>query len=122
MRNLLFSLTVLISMTTAAQKQGAFNGKYPVTKTVVQTDDLVLLVDPNWLPTEIGFLQNYIAKILNNKPLYLLLTHSDYDHIIGYQAFKGAKTIASDAFVKNKEKEDEVQVLDIAEIVAKAMG
>jgi len=78
---------------------------FRTTTTVVQTDDLVLLVDPNWLPTEIGFLQNYIAKILNNKPLYLLFTHSDYDHIIGYQAFKGAKTIASDAFIKNKEKE-----------------
>ena len=38
---------------------------FRTTTTVVQTDDLVLLVDPNWLPTEIEFLQNFIAKILN---------------------------------------------------------
>lgn len=79
---------------------------FRTTTTVVETDDLVLLVDPNWLPSEIEFLQQYIAQVQKERPLYLLFTHSDYDHIIGYQAFPTATCIASRAFVQNKQKAD----------------
>jgi len=73
---------------------------FRTTSTVIQTEDLVIIVDPNWLPSEIEFLHRYIDNLLNNRSLYLLFTHSDYDHIIGYGAFPNAKTIASEAFVK----------------------
>lgn len=68
---------------------------YKTNCTIIQTDDCVLLVDPNWLPFEIACIQKYINQIKGSRPLYLLFTHSDYDHIIGYGAFPDAITIGS---------------------------
>ncbi len=77
---------------------------FQTTTTVIDTPDLVLVIDPNWLPEEIANIRNHVAKVRQGKPLYLLFTHSDYDHIIGYNAFPGATCIASRAFVQNPEK------------------
>ena len=43
------------------------------------------------------------------KAKYLLFTHSDYDHIIGYGAFPGWTTIASKCFVSNPARESQLQ-------------
>lgn len=77
---------------------------FRTTTSLIVTDDLVLLVDPNWLPIEIKYIQQAVKKVQANKSLYLLFTHSDYDHIIGYKAFPHAKVIASEAFVNNPNK------------------
>ena len=77
---------------------------FRTTTSLIVTDDLVLLVDPNWLPIEIEFIQKAVKEVQSNKPLYLLFTHSDYDHIIGYEAFPTATIIASEAFVNNPNK------------------
>lgn len=82
---------------------------YQTTATVIDTPDLVLVVDPNWLPHEIDEMASYVRSVRGKKPLYLLFTHSDYDHIIGWQAFPDAITIASEAFVQNEAKEKEIQ-------------
>lgn len=82
---------------------------YRTTSTVVKTPDLVLIVDPNWLPEEVATVKQYALDIRGNRPLYLLFTHSDYDHIIGYRAFTGAEVIASQAFVENADKEKVIQ-------------
>lgn len=78
---------------------------YRTTSTVIQTPDLVVVVDPNWLPQEVASIKNYVNEIYREKPVYLLFTHSDYDHIIGYGAFPDAKVIASRAFVENVDKD-----------------
>ena len=76
--------------------------------TVIETDDLILVVDPNWLPVEIAEIRQYTEGVAaaTNKPVWLLFTHSDYDHIIGYHAFSdiAAGVIASRAFVENDGK------------------
>ena len=77
---------------------------FRTTTSLIVTDDVVLLVDPNWLPFEIEYIQQAVKKVQANKPLYLLFTHSDYDHIIGYKAFPHVKVIASEAFVNNPNK------------------
>lgn len=77
---------------------------FRTTSTVIQTDDFVLIIDPNWLPIEIQAIRDFVDKIKGNKPIFLFFTHSDYDHIIGYNAFPEAKTIASKAFVENPDK------------------
>ena len=82
---------------------------FRTTTSLIVTDDLVLLVDPNWLPIEIEFIQKAVSKVKGNKPLYLLFTHSDYDHIIGYEAFPTATIIASEAFVNNPNKDTILQ-------------
>lgn len=75
--------------------------------TVVETSDLVLLVDPNWLPQEIEEIRLFTEGVLKGRPLYLLFTHSDYDHIIGYKAFseQAESVIASAFFTENPGKE-----------------
>jgi glyoxylase-like metal-dependent hydrolase (beta-lactamase superfamily II) len=78
---------------------------YQTTSTVINLEKFILVVDPNWLPIEIKTIQLHVEKIRNSKPIYLLFTHSDYDHIIGYRAFPDAKVIASEAFQNNPEKE-----------------
>ncbi len=82
---------------------------YQTTATVIDTPDLVLVVDPNWLPHEVQEIVSYVDSIKRGRPVYLLFTHSDYDHIIGWQAFPEAITIASEAFVQNPAKDKEVQ-------------
>lgn len=68
---------------------------YQTTSTVLQTPDLVLVVDPTWLPSEVAEIQQHVTQILQGRPLYLLFTHGDWDHILAYRAFPGAVTIGS---------------------------
>lgn len=72
---------------------------YQTTSTLVKLENVFLLVDPNWLPVEIDFIKNYIMLQKENKPLYLIFTHSDFDHIIGAGAFDCEGMIASNSFV-----------------------
>lgn len=74
---------------------------FRTTATVVETPDLILVCDPNLLPGEIKAIQKHVKNIRGGRPLYLLFTHSDWDHIAGYRAFEGATAIASEAFAKN---------------------
>ncbi len=78
---------------------------FRTTATVVETPDLILVADPNWLPQEVSAIRQFVAENRQGKPLFLLFTHSDYDHIIGYRAFSDAQTIASQSFVENPDKE-----------------
>ena len=78
---------------------------FKTTTTVIEQDDSILIVDPNWLPNEVKQVQAYVQKIRKGKQLYLFFTHSDYDHIIGYRAFPEAKVIASRELANSQDKE-----------------
>ena len=67
---------------------------FRTTSTLIETDDLLLLVDPTWLPKEIEYLQLVVQRKRSAKPFFLLFTHSDYDHIIGYRAFPTAQILS----------------------------
>lgn len=82
---------------------------YQTNVCIIQTTEWVLLVDPNWLPLEIEYIKNWVDQHLDNRKLYLLFTHSDYDHIIGYPVFAKAQTIASQAFVERNDQEKILQ-------------
>ncbi|MEB3102558.1 MBL fold metallo-hydrolase [Ferviditalea candida] len=86
---------------------------YMTVSAVIQTEDLVVVVDPTWLLHEVEEIRNHTDKILNGRPLYLLFTHSDYDHILGYKAFPGASVIASEAFQTKREQEKQAIVEQI---------
>jgi glyoxylase-like metal-dependent hydrolase (beta-lactamase superfamily II) len=79
---------------------------YRTTSSLIIGENYILLVDPNWLPIEIDFIEKEIELIGVGKEKFLLFTHSDYDHIIGYGRFKKYKVIASLNFVNNDAKED----------------
>jgi len=83
---------------------------YMTNSIVVQTDDLVLVVDPTWLPHEIASIRAYTDSIRGGRPLYLLFTHSDYDHILGWGAFRDAATIASAPFAAKRPEAKEAIV------------
>ncbi len=78
---------------------------YRTTSTLVAIHETLLIVDPNWLPEEIKCIKDYIERHYKSHKQYLLFTHSDYDHIIGYGVFPDAEVIASDAFAQNKDKD-----------------
>lgn len=78
---------------------------YQTTSAVIQTEQAVIMTDPNWLPSEIDTIKCYIERIIGERQLYIIYTHSDFDHIIAAGAFPHAHTIASEAFVKRADKE-----------------
>jgi hydroxyacylglutathione hydrolase len=68
---------------------------YMTQAAVVETPDLIVIVDPCWLPDEVASIHQYVAALAADKPRYLLFTHSDFDHIIGYGAFAHESVNAS---------------------------
>lgn len=93
---------------------------FRTTTTLVFGEDYLILVDPNWLPGEIQFISDYIREHGKRKHPYLLFTHSDYDHIIGYGKFPDCTTIASQNFVENRKKTcilDQIKTFDEANYI-----
>jgi glyoxylase-like metal-dependent hydrolase (beta-lactamase superfamily II) len=89
---------------------------FQTNSTVVCTDDVVLVVDPAWLPDEVLNIRNYVESVRKGRQLYLIFTHSDYDHIIGYRAFQPDKVFMSKAMAENPKKEECVeQILEFDE-------
>ncbi|MBO9128423.1 MBL fold metallo-hydrolase [Bacillus sp. 165] len=84
---------------------------FQTNSTVIETNDLILLVDPTWLPHEIQEIQQYVATIREGKKLYLLFTHGDFDHIIGYEAFPDAIVIGSKGLHEHPNKEKKLQLI-----------
>ncbi len=77
--------------------------------TCIHTNDYLLLVDPNWLPDEVEEIAAFVRSKSLHKERFLLFTHSDYDHIIGYRRFPGFTTIASQNFVDNPRAAQQLQ-------------
>lgn len=76
---------------------------------MIRTDSCVLIVDPNLLPNEIEEIRQFVEEVKGERPIYLLFTHSDWDHLVGYGAFPEATVIASEEFVK---REDKKQIIE----------
>lgn len=68
---------------------------YRTTCSLVLLEEAAILIDPNYFPHEIDFIQNYLAENAEEKPLLVVFTHSDFDHIVGAYAFKALEYIAS---------------------------
>ena len=79
---------------------------YKTTSLVIRTEDCIIVVDPNLLPDEVVEIRHYVDKYKGDKPIFLIFTHSDWDHIIGYGAFQDATVIASEVFQKRGDKEE----------------
>jgi len=82
---------------------------YMTTSAIIQTNEAIIMTDPNWLPSEIQEIQDFINNIQGDKQLYIIYTHSDFDHIIGSGAFPEAKVIASKRFDDNSNKAESIQ-------------
>ncbi len=74
------------------------------TCTLVIGERHLLLTDPNWLPSEVEKIAEMVSELQGDRSLYLYFTHSDYDHIIGYERFRqNAQVITSQALLSNPE-------------------
>lgn len=78
---------------------------YKTTSAIVETKEAIILTDPTWLPSEIKEIKQFIEERMGEKQLFIIYTHSDFDHIIGSGAFPQATVIASEAFRNNPLKE-----------------
>lgn len=80
--------------------------------TLLVRPDHLLLVDPNWLPMEVEQIANHVEQVRAGRPLYLFFTHSDWDHIIGYERFREqAKVIVSANFLANPKPEEQLEAI-----------
>jgi glyoxylase-like metal-dependent hydrolase (beta-lactamase superfamily II) len=82
---------------------------FQTTCTCFKTANSLFIVDPNWLPSEIRKIRQFVDSIKGHRKLYLIFTHADYDHIIGYGAFPEAQVIASKAFHENRDKQKDIR-------------
>lgn len=78
---------------------------YQTNSSVIETDDMILVVDPTTLPHEIIEIRNYISNIRKHRPVYVLFTHSDWDHILGYNGIKDVIYIGSEKLNIRNDKE-----------------
>lgn len=79
---------------------------YKTNSTVVKTEDAILVVDPALLPKEVEEIRQEVNEIRGERPVLLIFTHSDFDHIIGYKAFEAEKVFMSKAMAENPRKEE----------------
>jgi len=78
---------------------------YKTTSAVIQTDDCVIVADPCILPSEVEEIREHVTSIRGSRPVFLIITHSDWDHIVGAGAFPEATVVTSAAF-QSKNPED----------------
>jgi len=78
---------------------------WKTTSTVYEGEDFILVVDPTWLPQEVEEIRSHVEHIRRGRPLYLLFTHGDFDHIIGYGAFPDAHVIGGEKMQHHPKKE-----------------
>lgn len=79
---------------------------------VIVNEAANVIIDPCYFPVEIQVIADFVNRKKSfNK--YIIFTHSDFDHIVGYQQFKEAKLIGQEemAFADR-----EAQILQLREI------
>lgn len=79
---------------------------FQTTSAVIESEEALIVTDPTWLPHEIEEIKQHINKRIGSRQLYIIYTHSDFDHIIGAGSFPDAKVIATEAFQTNSKKQE----------------
>ncbi|WP_160847050.1 MBL fold metallo-hydrolase [Pontibacillus yanchengensis] len=82
---------------------------YQTTSTVIETQTAVFVIDPNWLPIEVEKIQTFVENCRQGKKLFLIFTHSDFDHILGANAFEGAIVISTQELKDHPKKQNILQ-------------
>lgn len=65
--------------------------------TIVETDERIFVFDPAYFPQEIGRIVQFVGERRSGRPITLVLTHGDWDHIAGYREFADSTVIAHEA-------------------------
>ncbi|MFF2529233.1 MBL fold metallo-hydrolase [Brevibacillus sp. NPDC058079] len=67
---------------------------WQTTSAVVSTEQRLYLFDPAYFPHEIEAIADYVQSVRNGRELVLVLTHGDWDHVVGVGKFPDATVIA----------------------------
>lgn len=67
---------------------------WQTTSAVVSTEQRLYLFDPAYFPHEVEAIANYVQSERNGRELVLVLTHGDWDHVVGVGKFPDATVIA----------------------------
>lgn len=67
---------------------------WQTTSAVVPTEERLYLFDPAYFPHEVEAIAHYVEQVRNGRELVVVLTHGDWDHIAGFQAFADATLVA----------------------------
>lgn len=67
---------------------------WQTTSAVVSTEQRLYLFDPAYFPHEVEAIADYVQSERNGRELVLVLTHGDWDHVVGVGKFPDATVIA----------------------------
>ncbi|MED1947134.1 MULTISPECIES: MBL fold metallo-hydrolase [Brevibacillus] len=67
---------------------------WQTTSAVVSTEKRLYLFDPAYFPHEVESIADYVQSERNGRELVLVLTHGDWDHVVGVGKFPNATVIA----------------------------
>lgn len=76
---------------------------YALTSAVVVSKTALWVVDPGFLPAEVDDIRHEVDRLIRRlapRPRYLLLTHADFDHIVGVHAFPDFQVVAARAAIR----------------------
>jgi len=82
---------------------------YKTTTAIINTKQAMIMTDPNWLPGEVDVIKQYIDERIGERKLYIIFTHSDFDHVIGAGAFPEAFVIASKGVHQERHKKKSIK-------------
>lgn len=86
---------------------------YQMNSVVVHTQDAVLVFDPGLLPDEVRAIHHLVQEKRRDKPLYLVFTHSDFDHIMAWRAFNPTRTFMTERMALSTRKEAVVREMEL---------
>lgn len=72
---------------------------WQTTSTVVSTDEHLYLFDPAYFPHEIEAIAEYVQRERNGRELILVLTHGDWDHVVGVGRFPDSRVVAQQQII-----------------------
>jgi len=81
---------------------------WQTTSTIIDCISTIFIIDPAYFPKEIKEMERTFSEMGKNKDKYLIFTHSDFDHIAGFNYFRDLPVIAHSNFVKAKEEQQKI--------------
>lgn len=82
---------------------------WQINSTVVETKDHIYVFDPAYFPQEVEQIVRYVRDIRQERPVTLVFTHGDWDHIVGYKEFAEATVVAHEAIEEADRLSEQVQ-------------
>ncbi|MGO0063129.1 MBL fold metallo-hydrolase [Brevibacillus fluminis] len=81
---------------------------WQTTSTVVETPERLFVFDPAYFPHELEAIAAFVSSIRKGRPIILVLTHGDWDHIAGFSAFADATVVAQKQILAEGRLQDQL--------------